>query len=329
MRVLITLPTFARDVRPDQLVEYEAATWSVDEVAHQRGGVVKIAMRPAGRDDGRRKIVEHSGEAFVQVLPTFEQRDELAAVVADALGTSWLTSVQGLNAEALEDWCEVATEEGGVEWIERDGRGTLDYVRLPEHVEHARHSVLLNTLAWRMAEALGDVLPGDVMTEGNPEAMLGRLLAGSTLNLDDISVVDDVLRAIERRHPTAIPDHARLIERRGEEARALASSPRAQLDEHLAAERARAEAVTPELAAVGRDGGDAARPAVILDAEGRCPTYGNSPDHCTIDHDHLTPNLEPLNDAERGELGIEPGEDGEYLPATMADRHGGADPSAL
>ena len=48
--------------------------------------------------------------ALVQVLPTHDQVDALAAVVADALGSQWLTSVQGLDEDRPDDYCEVPTD---------------------------------------------------------------------------------------------------------------------------------------------------------------------------------------------------------------------------
>lgn len=265
MIVLITIPTFARDVRPGNVVHHESQPWEVDEVAHQRDGSVKIAVRPTGRErDGRRTIITTAGETFVQVLPTREQADQLAPVIADALGTSWCTLVHGLTVEHPDHWDEVLTEEGGVEW--NPATGQVDRVVLPEQPRRLVHELL---------------------------------------DLTDIAVVDVVLAAVDAAHPTAIADHLRSAERADDERRALAE-------------------MTPEQAAVGVDSGDIAVPALIVPPDATtCPETGMLLEDCTTAHVHLRANAEPLTDAERRVLGMDPIGDGE------TDQYGDAFPGDI
>jgi hypothetical protein len=46
-----------------------------------------------------------------------------------------------------------------------------------ERERHLEHSVALNTVAWKLAEALGDIPHGQTWAEGNPVEMADRLIA--------------------------------------------------------------------------------------------------------------------------------------------------------
>lgn len=211
MKLIITTRTTAAEVRPGDRI-YDAGldvtqtdTHVVDEVRLLASDQVEIGVRPEGRADGKRRFMRLAGTDVVELLPTPETADELAAIAADAIGTSYVTRHQG-------------------EVIETDGSTAAARWR-----ETNEHSKLLNDLGWKMAAALGDVMPGDVEVHASIEQMVDRLItrdtwAGRTLagRLEDIAVVDALLNEVDMRHPTAIADHLRLKERAAEERRALA-----------------------------------------------------------------------------------------------------------
>lgn len=94
MNATIYRPTRAQDARPDQHLEHDNETWTIDEVSHRRGDVVAIAVLPRYRDTGRRKIILHAVGDLVRILPTAEQLVELETNVAGALGPEWAITTQ-------------------------------------------------------------------------------------------------------------------------------------------------------------------------------------------------------------------------------------------
>jgi len=106
---------------------------------------------------------------------------------------------------------------------------------IADRERYMRHSIILNSIAWRIAEALGKVTANDACRDGDVEADLTELLSMLpptttrsshpywwTFDVRDITHVDRCLDAIEREHPTVLTDRARSKERAAEEAAATA-----------------------------------------------------------------------------------------------------------
>lgn len=108
---------------------------------------------------------------------------------------------------------------------------------IADRERYMRHSIILNSIAWRIAEALGKVTANDACRDGDVEADLTELLSMLpptttrsshpywwTFDVRDITHVDRCLDAIEREHPTVLTDRARSKERAAEEAAATAEA---------------------------------------------------------------------------------------------------------
>lgn len=266
MNVLITETVPASVVLPGHHVWHNDGAYLVDEVSRRMDGVA-IAMFLAydGNPKKVRTIIRCAAEAEVQLLLEPDRIDQLATLVADAIGPAYRTWVAELDM----------------------------------------------------------VVPCD-----------GSVLA---IDLTKIENVDRVLREIERHHPTAIHDHARLIDRRVEEGRALMETGRAlqPLDQLDGLTSRPADNVIelhrrdlppgtmfghqqPEVVQSSADmaEGAAAVPAVLLvnDAGNYvCPLSGLLPDECEAaqrlaelpdPHGHIEPNTEPLTEQEAADLGV-------------------------
>ena len=85
MKLRITIPTEARDICLDQIVEYDGKTWIVDELIHRRSENVTIVLVLVGRNPGRRKSITVDGYTDFEVLPSLDQVDELASILDAAL----------------------------------------------------------------------------------------------------------------------------------------------------------------------------------------------------------------------------------------------------
>jgi len=81
MRLHITIPTEAQDVRLEQFIAEAGRTWLVDEVTHRRNNSVAIVLLSVGRNAGRRKRITVDGHDVLQVLPSRDQVYVISSVI--------------------------------------------------------------------------------------------------------------------------------------------------------------------------------------------------------------------------------------------------------